>query len=115
MEHRWGSRQPLKLPVDIETAPTGLTRAVLTDVSLTGGYLRCDARFQGSICVRLRLKNTNGSGAGHEWLEAHVARRTPHGLGLEWLEFSPQPIANLLRTCASKASAGAQSPLSAQQ
>jgi hypothetical protein len=94
MDHRWGSRQTLKQPVEVESAPKCLGKAWLTDVSLTGAHLQCDEQFRGSICVRVRL--SNGRGSKGEWLDAHVARRTPDGLGLEWFEFSPQPIAKLL-------------------
>ena len=69
----------------------------LIDLSVSGGLIETDsdARMLSRIQVTLILP----AYPRHEapTLEAYVARKHGHGIGVEWCEFAPRAIRELLR------------------
>jgi hypothetical protein len=98
MEHRWGTRIAVHIPVRLTAA--GLSMASigrLTDLSLSGGFitifgLRPLARIHLSLEYPLPWQRPV------EKLPAFVARVCAEGAGIVWCEFAPRAVIELLRT-----------------
>jgi hypothetical protein len=96
MEHRWGARTRIHVPIrlrPIHSPLEGIGR--LTDLSLSGGFIvdfsiRRLARIQVMFDSPLRLRP--------EMLLAFVTRVSTEGIGIEWCEFAPRPVKELLRS-----------------
>jgi hypothetical protein len=114
MEHRWGERFPVALAVRLSyVAPPallGIPSAVLrlhsgattilesrlTNASVSGALLNTDVRLPVFCHVVLEFEVARRSGVTRQRVPAYVVRHAPDGLGVEWQEFAPRPIVNLL-------------------
>jgi hypothetical protein len=96
MEHRWGERIQVKLPVRVMAHRFSVRDAWLADMSVSGALVKgnLDARLLSRIQVALALPPR----PKHESLvvEAYVARKYKDGFGIEWCEFAPGAIRELL-------------------
>ena len=98
MEHRWGTRFAVHIPVRLTAA--GLSMASigrLTNLSLSGGFvtifgLRPLSRIHLSLEYPLPWQRPV------EKLPAFVARVCAEGAGIVWCEFAPRAVVEMLRT-----------------
>jgi hypothetical protein len=97
MDHRWGSRVLIDLPVRISTRRYSATLGRLSDVSVSGALvsINLDARVLCRIQLTLILPHRPGGDA--PIIEAYVARKQAGGLGIEWCDFAPRVVSDLLR------------------
>jgi hypothetical protein len=97
MEHRWGERISVDLAVRIAARPFSVRTGRLVDVSLSGCAvdggtdLRMLSRVQLAIVTPHRFTRTTPV------ISAYVVRRYAGGIGLEWCEFAPRAVIELLR------------------
>lgn len=102
MEHRWGERVQVDLPVRITAHRFSVIDGRLGDVSVSGALLQADldvrilARIQVIIDSPLHPKHRSPV------IEAYVARRHRHGIGIEWCQFAPAAVSELLRAVVSR-------------
>jgi hypothetical protein len=100
MEHRWGERVQVKFPVRVTAHRFSVSDAWLADLSVSGALVkgnfdaRLMARIQVAIVLPPRPKYESPV------VEAYVARRYKHGFGIEWCEFAPDTVRELLRAVA---------------
>jgi hypothetical protein len=95
MEHRWGERSKLNIPVQVDCASRGVVLAVMRDASASGGFLCTAAQLPLLASVRVLLGTA--AMAGHPpGIDALVVRRAPDGFGLEWLELAPPEVLAVL-------------------
>jgi hypothetical protein len=95
MEHRWGIRVAVHLPIRLRpmrSALAGIGR--MTDLSLSGGFI---ADFDSRLLSRIQLIFDSPLGLRSGILLAYVARVDAQGIGIEWCEFAPRPVKELLR------------------
>ena len=98
MEHRWGTRIAVHIPVRVTAAYSSVVRiGRLTNLSLSGAFitgfrLRPHSRIQVSVEYPLPLQRPV------EKLAALVARVCDEGAGIVWCEFAPRAVLELLRT-----------------
>lgn len=94
MEHRWGRRITLDLPAIVAH---GERRAAarLCDASLSGGFVATRMRLPLWSQVEVRLVPVM-SGQSAAAIPAAVVRARHDGLGIEWCEFAPEEIRELL-------------------
>jgi hypothetical protein len=107
MEHRWGERSKLNLPVQVDCGLRGVVLGVMRDASASGAFVCTAAQVPLLASVRVVL----GAAAAvrqHPEVEALVVWRAPDGFGLEWAELAPPEVVALL----SAAHAAAALPLS---
>ena len=90
MEHRWGARSSLDVPVRIESETRAVAIAVLRDASVSGAFLCTSARLAPLTRIAVQLF---GDGT---IVEALVVRSASDGYGLEWLDVAPEAIVALL-------------------
>ena len=91
MEHRWGERSKLNIPVQIDCGPRGTVLGVMRDASASGAFLCTAAQIPLWTHVRVGF-----AGAPSYSVEAQVVRRAADGFGLEWAELAPRAIVDLL-------------------
>lgn len=96
MEHRWGVRLPIRLPVQIGADVSRLSRATMRDVSLSGAYIKTAPTSISRSPLLVRLDLHRLSAVEPLVMRAFTVRRDAAGIGVEWCEFAPDPIRALL-------------------
>jgi hypothetical protein len=96
MEHRCGTRYAQNARVIVETTLGMSATGVLSDVSVSGAFLRCPlpAPLHARVTVKLPLGSAGRRSA--ERVNAQVVRHGDDGFAIEWLEFSPPAVWELL-------------------
>ena len=79
MEHRWGERIRLNLPVRLLSADFTCEGCVLRNASTSGAFIETEERF--SVLKPVEVELPDGS-----LVPAYVVRRTARGVGVEWSE-----------------------------
>jgi hypothetical protein len=99
MEHRWGERFPIRTSVRLGKphAPPSCLGHFL-DLSVSGAAISavCDLKERSMVLVTIVLSQMTT-----HVLDAHVVRRYPGGLAVEWCEFASPPVLELLRSASS--------------
>jgi hypothetical protein len=98
MEHRWGERVGVDLPVRITGHPFAVRTGRLSNLSVSGAFIRSDldVRLLARIVVAIELPHRPKRDA--PLIPAFVARKFKDGIGIEWCEFKPPAINRLLQT-----------------
>ncbi len=96
MEHRWGVRHSIELPVRLDARPNRLTFGRLLNASSSGAYIETDAAppLFSRVCVELEWGVFHRTESRR--LAAYVVRHEEGGIGLEWQEFAPAAILELI-------------------
>jgi hypothetical protein len=97
MEHRWGKRLAVDIPVRLSLPLLSAKRGRLTNVSLSGGFITTPVDVR--ILCRMLVAFDSPWGSQHDAITvpAYVARRDEHGVGVEWCEFAPAIVAELVK------------------
>ncbi|MDP9082364.1 MAG: PilZ domain-containing protein [Pseudomonadota bacterium] len=100
MEHRWGERLQVDIPVRVAVHPYAVRDGKLSNLSVSGAMIRVesDARLFSQIEIAIEIP----SFPKHEapTVGGYVTRKYKEGIGIEWCEFSPRAISDLLRAMA---------------
>lgn len=97
MEHRWGKRSPVDVAVALYVGSGHVFRGRIANASLSGALVCTEARLPTFSRLIVEMRGGEfGPTAHSRAVFAYVARQAPEGLGLEWTEFSPPAIAELL-------------------
>jgi PilZ domain len=97
MEQRWGERLTVNVPVRVSAHAFTVRDGRLTDLSVSGGHLEVDmdlrpgARVEVLVVLPYRSKHEAPAVYGY------VTRKYRDGFGIEWCEFAPTAVAELLR------------------
>jgi hypothetical protein len=94
MEHRWGERFRINLTVTVRDSKGWTAVARMRDVSISGAFLECRHAFDSASWVTVNF----GHGLSAAPVDGYIARLTREGLGIEWAEFAPTTITELLRS-----------------
>jgi hypothetical protein len=97
MEHRWGERVQVDFPVRVTALRFSVRDGRLADLSVSGA--RVKAELDARILSRLQIALILPLWPKHEApvIQAYVARKFKDGFGVEWCEFAPPAVAELLR------------------
>lgn len=94
MEHRWGVRMRMDLPVLIKTGYGPATEATLCNASISGALLRCDGtRFHTPVEVIFPIMR---AGAKPSRLAAWPVRCEAGSVAVEWDEMASPTLRELL-------------------
>jgi hypothetical protein len=104
MEHRWGKRCRIDLPVGLRIG-SGSIEGRVRELSLSGAYLETVVRVGAGQSLSIEL-----AGVELPPVAAWVIRQDAHGLAVEWQEFAPWPIALTLETATSLATGRSEMP-----
>lgn len=96
MDHRYGTRRPLTLPVRLEShgSPTAFGRVL--EVSLSGAYIETALPFAPFTRVSLVCGRALYERIGASRITAFVSRVTAGGVAVEWLEFAAPAIRRMV-------------------
>jgi PilZ domain len=82
MEHRWGGRKLIDVPVRFMALPATIGTGRIINVSMTGAFLETRAELRPMAMLRLEMIDPGRCGR----LTASVVRHSELGVGLEWCE-----------------------------
>ena len=110
MEHRWGKRVQVDFPIRVTAHPFVVRDGRLTDLSVSGAWIEADfelrllSRVEVSIILPMWPKHEAPTVAGY------VSRKFREGIGVEWCEFAPYAISQLLRAIVARPHAHVRRP-----
>lgn len=96
MEHRWGERVAVRLTVELSYGSSSPVVGSMENVSSSGAFVRTEGRGppRGPVEVIFPVPR---SGRGRaERIAAYVVRETEAGVGIEWCEFAPRIVRELM-------------------
>jgi hypothetical protein len=97
MEHRWGERLKIELPVRIWTSYGIVGAGRIVDVSVSGALVATAlpiALFSPLYVIFPAKRSEDGSTESSRFM-AHVVRKAPTGLGIEWFDFATEDLVAL--------------------
>jgi hypothetical protein len=103
MEHRWGQRFEVDILVRVHSRPYAVRTGRLTDVSMSGGFIVSNVELRELRRLQIALVLPHRFSQATPVISAYVARRHRDGIGVEWCDFAPQAVVELLRSPAAKA------------
>jgi hypothetical protein len=100
MEHRWGERVGVDIPVRITAHHFTVRPGRLANLSVSGAFIK--AAFELRLLSRIQVAIELPHRSKHEapTVAAYVARKFKDGIGIEWCEFAPAAISRLLQSFA---------------
>lgn len=106
MEHRWGERVALHQTVELSWSASPPVAGSLENVSSSGAFVRTAGHRppRGPVDVTFYAQAAR--------LEAYVVRQTDIGVGIEWCEFAPSPVCELISRGKRRLAARARAPAS---
>jgi hypothetical protein len=96
MDHRWGERIQVNLPVRLMAHPFAKRDGRLTDLSVSGAYIHTSVYLRPHSRLTVALLATPWARHEAAVICAYVTRHYREGLGIEWCEFAPAPVDSLL-------------------
>jgi PilZ domain len=97
MEHRWGERIRMDMPVRVSANEMAGIRGSIRDLSLSGALLKIDVDLRLHVLVEVSVELPPPS-PRPAILLAHVSRKREEEVGIEWCEFAPIVVKDLLRS-----------------
>jgi hypothetical protein len=101
MEHRWGERVRVNIPVQMSALALARVDGCMKNLSLSGALMEadCELRLHSLIEIHIELPLPSPCVA---LLKAHVSRMIKEGVGIEWCEFAPSVVKDLLRSASNR-------------
>ncbi len=97
MEHRWGRRMAVEIPIQMVAKGSSLTSALIANLSVTGALIKADCQ----LCMRSRVQVFVESPTRPQKdaliLAAYVAGNCRHGIGVEWDDLASPRVTQLLQ------------------
>jgi hypothetical protein len=97
MEHRWGQRLTVDLAIRLAGRPYHVRAARLVDLSASGAYIKVSADLRLLTRVQIALALPHRLTHPTPMIAAYVARKGKDGIGVEWCEYAPRAVLELLR------------------
>jgi PilZ domain len=96
-EHRWGERVKVNIPIQVSAQPLAGIDGCMKKLSLSGALLKADVdlRLHSLVEVSISLPTPSQHAAV---VIAHVSRKFKDDVGVEWCEFAPSVVKDLLRS-----------------
>jgi len=96
MEHRWGERMAVDIPVQVSVPPLLIGTGRITNISISGAWI--SGRFDLPPLARAFIVFDFSLGGVRESLPlaCFVARVRTEGMGVEWRELAPQIVSDLM-------------------
>ncbi|MBW4051778.1 MAG: hypothetical protein HIU85_09985 [Proteobacteria bacterium] len=96
MEHRWGRRIAIRVPVRLIAESAESVTGHTENVSISGAFIRTTQQMP--LWTRLEVEFSHAAGPAEkpQRIAAHVTRRTRDGVGIEWYDLAPHTVRALL-------------------
>jgi hypothetical protein len=95
-EGRWGERVRVNIPVQVSAIADPAADGCMKNLSLSGALVKADVDLGLHALIKVRIKMPPSERAAA--ITAYVSRKTKEGVGVEWCEFAPSVIKDLLRS-----------------
>ena len=96
IEHRWGRRFRVNISVRAAVSSSEFD-CRLKNLSLSGALMKSEHDFRLNTLIEVII-NLPLLAEGRATLKAHVTRKLNQGVAIEWCEFAPHAIKELLRS-----------------
>jgi hypothetical protein len=96
-ERRWGPRIQVDLPVRLTLTQGRSESGRLRNISMSGALIECAAELPTFTTLRVEILAGAEVTPGKIELGARVVRAEHPCLGIEWRDFQPQALADLLK------------------
>jgi hypothetical protein len=104
MEHRWGQRIALDLPVRLKARPLALGVGRVRNLSLSGAWVGTELMLAPGTLVHLSVELSGLAIEAAAAVEACVVRCEGTGIGVEWCELAPAAVLQWLQGAAGERS-----------
>jgi PilZ domain len=94
-ENRWGDRVRVNIPVQVSVNALWGADGCMKNLSLSGALVKADVDLGLHTLVKVRIKVPSQRAAA---ITAYVSRKAGEGVGVEWCEFAPSIVKDLLRS-----------------
>ena len=102
MEHRWGERVTLEVPVRLYLDDAALGRGLLRNVSISGALIETSLELPVFSNLVVALAETGTANPRIHELAVTVVRRMPAGLAVEWRDMACPAVVALLERITGK-------------
>ena len=97
LEHRWGERHEVNFPVRVDAGTAVKAgKGCVRNLSLSGALVTSDCDWSLNTLIEVGIRMPPPS-TRIEIVRAIVSRKLKDGVGIEWYEFAPKVIEDLLR------------------
>lgn len=96
MEHRWGERVAVSMSVELFCGSSPPVTGYLENVSSSGAFVRTSGHGPPRGPVEVILRDLAAVRRTSVRMPAYVVRETEAGVGIEWCEFSPRWVRELI-------------------
>jgi hypothetical protein len=96
-EHRWGHRIAVDIPVEVVASALPAFHGHLKNLSWSGALIETNHELPLHAHMAISVK-LPALGDGETTVTARVTRQLKNALGLEWCEFAPRAVKDLLRS-----------------
>lgn len=94
-EGRWGDRVRVNIPVEVSGNAMTSADGCIKNLSLSGALVKADADLRLHALIQLSIKAPSPAPRAAT-VTAYVSRKTPEGVGVEWCQFAPRIVKELL-------------------
>jgi len=95
-DSRWGDRVRVDIRVQV-SANTLRARGCMKDLSLSGALVKADIDLGMHALIQVNIEVSSRSRRAAA-LTAYVSRKDEEGIGVEWCEYAPSVVKDLLRS-----------------
>jgi hypothetical protein len=96
-EGRWGDRVRVNIPVQVSTNAEAGADCCMKNLSLSGALVKADVDWGLHSLIQVSIKMPPPSQRATA-IAAYVSRKAKEGVGVEWCEFAPSVVKDLLRS-----------------
>jgi hypothetical protein len=96
-ESRWGERVKVNIPIQVSADAFAGADGCMKNLSLSGALMKANVDLGLHSLIQVSIKMASPSQRA-EAITAYVSRRAKEGVGVEWCEFAPSVIKDLLRS-----------------
>lgn len=96
MEHRWGERVSVRLTVELSCGAAAPVTGLLENVSSSGAFVRTHGCRLPRGAVEVALVTGGTDRKSRVRLPAYIVRESDLGVGIEWCEFAPRAVRELM-------------------
>ena len=96
-ESRWGDRVKVNIPVKVSANALTGADGCMKNLSLSGALMRANVDLGLHSLIEISIKMPSPWQRA-EPITAYVSRKVKEGVGIEWCEFAPSVVKDLLRS-----------------
>jgi hypothetical protein len=95
-ESRWGERVNVNVPVQLWAGTVAGAEACMSNLSLSGALVKARVDLDLNSMIEVNIRTPTAQRV--EAITAYVSRKVVEGVGIEWCEFAPTVVKDLLRS-----------------